>query len=202
MAVSGRPARAIGPGVFVAIAGPSGVGKDTLINYARARLADRADIVFIRRVVTREADRQSEDHDTYAPEAFAAAVRARRFAIVWEAHGLQYGLPTRTDTEIAAGKVVVANISRGIIDALAERYADLKLVVVSAHPAVIAARLRARGRESDVDIARRLARRATEDRVRDGAFRLENSGPVEIAGERLTQMLRFAADSRRSVGSA
>jgi ribose 1,5-bisphosphokinase len=189
------PAGGIGPGVFVAVAGPSGAGKDTLINYARTRLDGRGDIVFVRRIITRQPDRMTEDHDTLEPEAFAAAVCEGRFAIMWEAHGLQYGLPVSIDADIAAGKVVVANISRGIIDDLAERYANMALVVVSAHAHVIAARLAARGRENDVAIAARLERRSTEDLVRFGAIRLENSGPVEVAGERFTGVLVAAANS-------
>lgn len=185
----------IGPGVFVAVAGPSGAGKDTLINYARAQLADNSDFVFVRRVITRQPDRTSEDHDMLAPDDFAAALAGNRFAMVWEAHGLQYGLPASIDADIAAGKVVIANISRGIIDDLADRFANLALVVVSAHAHVIAQRLAARGRENDAAIAARLTRRATEDMVRYGAIRLENSGPVEVAGDRLTAVLMAAANS-------
>lgn len=192
---AGRVEGGIGPGVFVAVAGPSGAGKDTIINYARERLGDRADIVFVRRVITRQPDKAFEDHDVLDPEAFGEALRTRRFCMVWEAHGLQYGLPASIDAEIAAGKVVVANISRGIIDDLADRYANLALVVVSAHAHVIAQRLAARGRENDAAIAARLERRSSEDLVRYGAIRLENSGPVEVAGDRFTAVLAAAANS-------
>ena len=52
------------PGVFVAVVGPSGAGKDTLIDYARAHLAGEPDYEFVRRVITRPNDGSSEDHDT------------------------------------------------------------------------------------------------------------------------------------------
>ena len=68
------PAAAIGGGVFVA-AGPSGVGKDTLINHARAGLAGRPEFVFVRRIITRRPDAHLEDHDSLAPAAFEAATR-------------------------------------------------------------------------------------------------------------------------------
>jgi len=183
----------IGGGAFVAVAGPSGVGKDTIINFARDRFASDPRFVFARRVITRTADAKSEDHDSLPLEEFAAAQRAGQFALVWQAHGLSYALPAQIDTEIAAGKIVVANISRQIIDDLADRYAHFVLVVVSAHRDVIAARLKARGRETDAEIVARLERIAVEDTVRYEAIRLENSGPKEVAGERFVSILKGAA---------
>jgi ribose 1,5-bisphosphokinase len=183
----------IGGGVFVAVAGPSGVGKDTIINFARERLAGREAFVFARRIITRAADVMAEDHDTLTPAEFAARLAARQFSLVWQAHGLSYALPASIDADIAAGKVVVANISRQTIDDLKARYENFVLVVVSAHRDVIAARLRARGRESDAEIVARLNRIAVEDTVRYEAVRLENSGPREQAGGRFVSVLEAAA---------
>lgn len=183
----------IGGGVFVAIAGPSGSGKDTIINYARERLAGRNEFVFVRRIITRDPDAQSEDHDALTPEAFAQAAREGSFSLVWAAHGLRYALPRSVDADIAGGRVVIANISRQIIDDLQQRYANFLLVVVSAHRDVIAQRLKARGRETDEQIVARLQRIAVEDTVRYEAIRLENSGPKESAGERFVSVLETAA---------
>ena len=185
---------AIGPGVFVAVAGPSGAGKDTLINYARERLASRQQFVFVRRIITRDADAKSEDHDTLDTAQLSAAERSGAFALVWEAHGLRYALPKSVDADLAAGRVVIANISRQIIDELQYRYANVALVVVSAHRDVIAQRLAARGRESQEQIAARLGRVAVEDTVRYEAIRIENSGPKEQAGERFVSVLEAAAE--------
>jgi ribose 1,5-bisphosphokinase len=182
----------IGGGVFIAVAGPSGVGKDTIINYARDKLAGKPQFVFARRIITRTADVQSEDHDTLPEKAFAAAITAHKFSLVWQAHGLNYALPVSVDADIEARKIVVANISRQTIDALAARYEKFLLVVVSAHRDVIAARLKARGRETDAEIVARLNRIAVEDTVRYEAIRLENSGPKERAGDRFVSILEAA----------
>jgi ribose 1,5-bisphosphokinase len=182
----------IGPGVFVAVAGPSGAGKDTIINYAREKLAGRAEFVFARRVITRAADANSEDHDSLTPDAFAAAERDGAFSLVWEAHDLRYGLPASIDMEIGRGRVVIANISRQIIPALDARYEHFGLVAISAHRDVIAKRLAARGRESEEAIAKRLGRVAKEDLIRADAIHIENSGPKENAGERFVAMLEAA----------
>jgi ribose 1,5-bisphosphokinase len=184
---------AIGGGVFIAVAGPSGVGKDTIINHARDELAGRPQFVFVRRIITRRPDFRSEDHDALSPAEFEKARADGQFAVVWQAHGLDYALPASIDEDIAAGRIVVANISRQIIDELKARYAQFVLVVVSAHRDVIAARLKARGRESDAEIVARLNRIAVEDTVRYEAIRLENSGPPERAGRRFVAILQAAA---------
>ena len=57
-------------GAFVAVVGPSGAGKDTLIAHARAALADEPQVEFVRRVITRLADGETEDHDTLTDAAF------------------------------------------------------------------------------------------------------------------------------------
>ena len=76
------------------------------------------------------------------------------------------------------------------------------LVVVSAHRDVIAARLKARGRESDAEIVARLNRIAVEDTVRYEAIRLENSGPPERAGDRFISILEAAAGDTGAAASA
>ena len=60
--------------VFV-IVGPSGSGKDTLINWLRAELQDRREIQFVRRIVTRPSDKGHEDHDTMELAQFLSAKR-------------------------------------------------------------------------------------------------------------------------------
>lgn len=47
-------------GVFVAVVGPSGAGKDTIIDYARNSFAGTEAVEFVRRVITRPCeDRKS-----------------------------------------------------------------------------------------------------------------------------------------------
>ncbi len=177
-------------GTFVAVVGPSGAGKDSVIGFAREALAQRDDFVFARRVVTREADRASEDHDTMSTEAFEAMAQDGDFALWWQAHGLHYGVPIDTMQAVDAGRVVVANLSRHAVRDAAERFASVVVVQVTADPETLQARLANRGRESDPDaIASRVARDIALDPCGCRLVEIDNSGPLADAGSRFRLLL-------------
>lgn len=180
----------IGPGVFVAVVGPSGAGKDTLLTYAREQLADEARCAFVRRTITRPCDNTSEDQDTLHEIAFDDAERSGAFALSWEAHGLKYGLPTGVDGMVAAGGVAIANVSRGTIPILRQRYVNVMVAEITADADTLAARLSSRGRESRGEVLARLSRFAPASI--QGAVIIDNSGSPEIAGEQLVTLLREA----------
>jgi ribose 1,5-bisphosphokinase len=175
--------------MLVLVVGPSGAGKDTLLNATRRALAGDARFRFVRRVITRPADPGGEDHESVTTAQFAA----RAFALQWHAHGLHYGIPADIAPDLAAGTVVVANVSRAVITAAAGRF-DVRVIEVTASPDVLAARLAARGRETAADIAARLARavplpaNVTVDTVM-------NDATPEIGAERfLAALNRAVAD--------
>ena len=174
-------------GVFVAVVGASGVGKDSLINFARDHLADQ--VAVVRRVVTRVADDGSEDHHSMTVEAFAAAEQRGEFALSWEAHGLQYGLPVTIDDDLTSGRVVIANLSRAALPRLLSRYPAALVVEVTAAPDIIARRLAGRGREDEQEIRRRLERSASFRRP-PSTVQIDNSGVLDEAGERFVSLLR------------
>jgi len=145
-------------GTLVLVVGPSGAGKDSLIDGARAALAGDPRIVFARRTVTRPADAGGEAHEAATPEAFAARRAAGGFLLSWHAHGLGYGIPAAVGADLAAGRHVVANVSRAVIADAAAASPPVLVIEVTAPPAVLAARLAARGRETAADVAGRLAR--------------------------------------------
>jgi ribose 1,5-bisphosphokinase len=183
----------IGPGRLVLVVGPSGAGKDTLIDLAHAALRDDRSVVFPRRVVTRAA--AGEPHDSMDADAFERAVRAGAFALTWDAHDLRYGIPASIDADIRAGRTVVCNVSRTIIAKARERYADVRVVLVTAPPEILGARLAARRRGSDGDLAKRLARGdAFADTVAD--YVIVNVDAPEAGATALTAMIAETAAAR------
>ncbi len=163
-------------GRFIAVVGPSGVGKDTVM----AALADRdPQFALVRRVITRPGDAGGEDFDGVTEEAFATRDVAGEFALSWSAHGLRYGIPARVDDDIAAGRTVLANLSRSILATAQGRFARLEVIVLTAEKSALAARLQARNRESADQIARRLARASSP--IPEGVRKhiVDNSGPLD-----------------------
>ncbi len=177
-------------GAFVAVVGPSGAGKDTLLKFARSALADEESVFFVQRVITRPADGRTEDHIPTTMEEFDAAERAGRFAFRWEAHGLKYGLPAEIDERIRAGHTAVCNGSRAALSRLRARYAHFVAINVMARREVLASRLAERGRESREDILRRLERSAALDKSIYDALEIDNSGPIDVAGAALVAAIR------------
>lgn len=183
------------PGTLVLIVGPSGSGKDTLLRLARAGLAGDPRFVFPRRVVTRDAVAEIEDHESVDRAAFAAMRGQGAFALDWEAHGLGYGLPASIAADIAAGRNVVCNGSRRVVAEAAGLFPKCCVLLVEADREVRARRLALRGRESIADIATRLRRGADPAQSDVPTTQIDNSGDLAIGATAiLVTLLNIAAN--------
>ncbi|QBX35287.1 phosphonate metabolism protein/1,5-bisphosphokinase (PRPP-forming) PhnN [Paracoccus liaowanqingii] len=138
--------------MIAAVVGPSGAGKDTLIEGA---LAAWPSLRLARRVITRPTEAGGEDFDGVTPDAFARMQRDGLFALDWQAHGLCYGIPR---DQLTGDGPVIFNGSRAALPQAVARLPGLRVVLVTAPTALLARRLAARGRETEDDIAARLDR--------------------------------------------
>ncbi|WP_345750672.1 phosphonate metabolism protein/1,5-bisphosphokinase (PRPP-forming) PhnN [Microbacterium rhizophilus] len=179
-------------GAFVGIVGPSGSGKDSVIEFARAALADEG-FVFARRVITRPAG-PAEDCVEASSAEFDRLEAGGAFALSWRAHGLAYGIPGEAVAQVEGGAVVVGNLSRAVLDELDGRFRRALSVRITVPEDVRRARIAARGREDDAAARARLDR---ADPAPDFPVDLEivNDGTLEQAGERLVAFLREVAAS-------
>jgi ribose 1,5-bisphosphokinase len=179
----------IGPGRLVLVVGPSGAGKDTLLNLARAACAGNSGVVFPRRLVTRAAS-ASEDNVHLDGDAFERLLAEGALAVHWEAHGHRYALARSVEDEVRAGRTVVANVSRTVIDALRKRYAEVLVVAVTAPPEVLAERLAMRARGSDGAIGLRLGR--SVDDVAAPDLTIANVGDLAYHADQLVRAITGA----------
>jgi ribose 1,5-bisphosphokinase len=183
--------------MLVLVVGPSGAGKDTLLNAARARLAGDARFRFVRRVITRPADAGGEAHEAVNETDFAVGEAAGGFALSWRAHGLSYGIPAEIAEDVARGRVVIANVSRGVIADAMRRF-PVRVIEITAPPEILAARLAARGREGAADVANRLARSVALPEGVEIVQVMNDALPEDGVARFLAALNRAAEDARRS----
>ncbi|MFV0295626.1 MAG: phosphonate metabolism protein/1,5-bisphosphokinase (PRPP-forming) PhnN [Hyphomicrobiaceae bacterium] len=186
---------ASGP-TLVLVVGPSGAGKDTLIDAARAVFAGDPRFVFARRIITRVSDGATEDNDTLSPEAFDAAEIAGKFLLSWRAHGLGYAIAMEGWRALGTGQVLVANVSRAVIADAERKTGQVVVLHVTAPLPVLARRIAARGRETEADIAKRLARQMPLSIQSAEVLEIVNDGALEEAAARFNAALRAVADRR------
>ena len=189
-------------GVLFLVVGPSGAGKDSLIDGARRALWGDPRFRFPRRAITRPADAGGEDHEAFTPAAFEAALAAGAFALNWSAHGLRYGVPRSIEPDLAGGISVVANVSRSVLAEAAGRYDPARAVHVTVQPEVLARRLAERGRESPEEVAARLARAPAELSNGPLVRTLANDGNLESAVRRFVALLLSEAGAAAGEGGA
>lgn len=176
------------PGTLVYLMGASGSGKDSLLAFARARLAGRQ-ILFAHRYITRPPDAGGETHLSVTREEFALRHRRGLFAMSWDSHGNGYGIGIEIDHWLAQGCHVVVNGSRDYLAQAQRRYPALLPMTVEVAPETLATRLRARGREDEMAIGARLARhRGLSKRPLPG-WRISNDGSLEQSGCALVDLL-------------
>ena len=176
-------------GLLVLVVGPSGAGKDTIMRAVAGRLAGDAGIVFPRRVVTRASANAAEDCLLMTVTEFEATEAAGQFLLSWPAHGLHYGIPLAVETDLAAGRTVIINISRGSITTAEARVANTAVVHITASPDVLARRIAARARETIKEIATRLAREAPLPDSRSMVLEIRNEGTIDDAADRFCAFL-------------
>lgn len=167
-------------GTFIAIAGPSGAGKDTLINAALAR---RPDLARARRVIAPPRPGMGEDAQMIEPDAFAARAAAGDFVLTWDAHGMHYAIPREVEAILREGRHVLANLSRTRLHAASMAFSPFRAIAIHTDEDVLRQRLHARGREDAADISARLKRASRSMPEGLGATVVDNSGSLNAAIE-------------------
>lgn len=142
-------------GKLIAVVGPSGVGKDSIITGVAQALPD---VRRIKRTITRQPGLGGEDYHSISESEFNASVNNNVFCLHWEAHGLSYGIPSAVLDDVRDGHRYIGNLSRGSLEKANAIFPCLVVAHIVARPETLAQRLKNRGRESEHEIAARLSR--------------------------------------------
>ena len=177
-------------GRLVYCIGPSGAGKDSLLDWLRTHLPQPCPVHWAQRTISRAATSGGEAHEGVSPEAFAALCSEHAFALHWQANGLGYGVRHAQLAPLARGHWVLLNGSRAYLPEALARFPDLVAVHITASPQVLRERLLSRGRETREEVEARV-QRALAYTPPPGAARLKvhNDGALCDAGQRLLNAL-------------
>ncbi|MES2610897.1 MAG: phosphonate metabolism protein/1,5-bisphosphokinase (PRPP-forming) PhnN [Pseudomonadota bacterium] len=171
--------------------GPSGAGKDSLLDWLRQHLPARLPVQWAQRTISRPASPGGEAHESTTPEIHAALRAADAFALHWEANGLAYGVRHGEMAALAQGRWLMVNGSRAYLPEALQRYPALVAVHITASPEVLRQRILLRGRESSGEVEQRV-QRALRFLAPPGTAGIEvrNDTTLDAAGRQLLQSLQ------------
>ena len=194
------PSRAEG-GTLILVVGPSGAGKDTLLDAARTHFEGDKTIVFACRCITRN-DQIGEQHDTVSEAEFARLQTEGGFLLSWRAHGLGYGIAADVLEALIAGNRVVVNTSRRVIGEARQKWPRTHVIQITARSEVLRARLLARGRETADGVGERLERGAEIHLGKaEWLSEMDNSGDLASGTARFTALISRLATGSKGGGS-
>jgi ribose 1,5-bisphosphokinase len=177
-------------GRLIAVVGPSGAGKDSVMAGLHSALPD---LHLVRRVVTRAPELGGEDYDAVSVAQFEALVEDGAFALHWGAHGLYYGVPVTVKDQLGKGSDCLVNFSRKALAQAAEIFPHLVVLNITAKPETLAHRLAARARETEEEIAKRLAQADKPLPAGLEVIHLANDGPLSRTVARGAALLQPAS---------
>lgn len=174
------------------IIGASGVGKDSLLQYAREQVSEKAPVVFTHRYITRPANAGGENHVALSQEEFERRNEQGCFAMSWQSHQNNYGIGIEIDHWLELGLNVVINGSRKYLPEADKRYPNLIPVLISTSPSLLRERLTARGRETQPEIEARLAQAESLDNQlkHPALIKIMNDGILSEAGDQLLTIIQ------------
>jgi ribose 1,5-bisphosphokinase len=179
----------MGPGRLIYVIGPSGCGKDSVMDYARRRCPGH-EAAFAHRYITRSAGAGGENHIHLQPDEFEARAQCGVLALHWDSHGYRYGIGCEIDAWMEAGLNVVVNGSRAYLPVAARRYPDLIPALISVETDILRQRLLARGRESTAEIEYRLEQAQAFVVSHPELRTIDNNGELQHAGNTLLALAR------------
>jgi guanylate kinase len=197
------------PGAILAIiSGPSGVGKDTIIDVMRRhdaereRTADRTYVVTVTTRQPRDGEIDGVDYHFVSREEFLRMRAARGFLEANEVHGNWYGSPRdQVRDALVAGRDVILKIDVQGAQVVKEQVSEALLIfVIPPSLETLFSRLRARATESADELELRQRNAAIELARQDDYDHVvvNETGEVESTAERIEEII--AEEHRRYPG--
>ncbi|WP_284337304.1 phosphonate metabolism protein/1,5-bisphosphokinase (PRPP-forming) PhnN [Comamonas sp. NoAH] len=167
-------------GRLIYVIGPSGAGKDSVLQGLRSQWPGHIPVHWACRTITRPATPHGECHEAVDKAGFEQMSLSNAFALQWRANGLAYGVRHEEVRRVMHGHWVFVNGSRAYLPELLQFAPQATVVHISASPEVLKSRLLARGRESEAAVSARM-QRAVELELPPTSIQIMNDGVLEDA---------------------
>lgn len=167
---------------IVLIVGPSGVGKDSLLKFAKNSLEN--EVNFVNRYITRRPDLNESNFyvDDYA---FEILKHNSFFISSWYAHNNFYGI---AKSSIKSGLNIIS-ISRAKIKDFENFSNSVFTINISVPKEILKERLENRGRETSLEIEKRL-KRSYEKIDANNLMEFDNTKPLDQSAKEFISLLR------------
>ncbi len=175
---------------LIYVVGPSGAGKDSLLDWLKNRLPLASLVHFARRTIDRPTQPLGEQHESVDAARFVRLRDANAFVLHWRANGRQYGVRHNELKPLQEQAWVLVNGSRAHLGQALSQFDGMNVLHISASAEILRARLLARRRESPEVIEARVQRAVAFVIAPDCRFiRLYNDTSLDDAGAELMKAL-------------
>jgi ribose 1,5-bisphosphokinase len=162
------------------LVGPSGVGKDTLLNHLKQHQYSDNQPLVAHRYITRPVREGDENHISLSEFDFNQRKEAGLFLFDWESHGFQYAIGKEARKWVKQGQNVIVNGSRRYLPKALNIYAKTTPIWITVSEDILRERLTQRGRETAEEIELRIQRnRELESMKMDNCIYINNDQSVE-----------------------
>jgi ribose 1,5-bisphosphokinase len=176
---------------LIYVVGPSGAGKDSLLNWLRKQLPATSQVHWVRRTITRAPDGGGENHESVNLDEFKKILAHQGFAMHWRANDLHYGIRHEELVPLNRMQWVFVNGSRANLEKASEQYPGMVILHITASAEVLKQRLLNRGRESHDTIEARMRRTVEVQWPSDcRLIEITNNGSLETSGLSLLTKLK------------
>jgi ribose 1,5-bisphosphokinase len=143
---------------LIYVMGPSGAGKDSLLDWLKNRLPPQSPIRFAKRTIDRPLQTLGEQHESVDSATFERLQQEKSFAMHWLANGRQYGVRHGELEPLQQRQWLLVNGSRAYLPEALRLFGGLTVLHITASPDILRARLLARQRESFDAVEARVQR--------------------------------------------
>jgi ribose 1,5-bisphosphokinase len=174
--------------------GSSGAGKDSIVRYVRPRLDPQAKIIFAHRYITRPDHLGSENYVYLTDQEFEIRLESGLFLMNWDANGYRFAVGNELQDWLSNGFNILIQGSRSYLPEASKILGDVLVpIMVEIDNAVLRERLLSE-LNSTPDKTEQIIHHNSQFSIdHPNLIRLENNGPIDLAGERLLSLFHAMA---------